>query len=40
VRIFSESVADRYRRETGTLPEIYVCSPADGAGMELKMTPA
>jgi galactokinase len=40
VRAFSESVAARYRRQTGTLPEIYICSPADGAGMELRMTPA
>jgi galactokinase len=40
VRAFAETVADRYRRQTGTLPKIYICSPADGAGMELKLTPA
>jgi galactokinase len=39
VEAFSEALAERYRRKTGTLPEIHVCSPADGAGMELKMTP-
>jgi galactokinase len=32
---FRESIAGRYRERTGISPEIYVCSPADGAHVEL-----
>ena len=32
---FAQQVAERYRRETGISPEIYMCSPANGAGVEL-----
>jgi galactokinase len=31
---FRESIADRYRERTGISPEIYICSPADGAHVE------
>ena len=33
---FRETVAERYRERTGISPEIYVCSSADGAHVELK----
>ena len=33
---FRESIAERYRQRTGISPEIYVCSSADGAHVELK----
>jgi galactokinase len=33
---FRESIAERYRERTGISPEIYVCSSADGAHVELK----
>jgi galactokinase len=32
VELFKRQVADGYRAETGLAPEIYVCSPAAGAG--------
>lgn len=32
---FRESIAGRYREQTGISPEIYICSPADGAHAEL-----
>ncbi len=32
---FGETIAERYRAQTGVTPEIYVCSPANGAGAEL-----
>src|SRR5207248_5316305 len=33
---FRESIAERYRERTGISPEIYVCSSADGAHVELR----
>ena len=30
--IFRREVAQRYEHETGISPEIYLCSPANGAG--------
>ena len=33
---FRECIAERYREQTGISPEIYVCSSADGAHLELK----
>jgi galactokinase len=33
---FRESIAGRYRERTGISPEIYICSAADGAHVELK----
>jgi galactokinase len=35
---FREEIAKRYRDETGIWPEVYICSPADGARLELKAT--
>jgi galactokinase len=35
---FRETVAERYRERTGISPEIYVCSSADGAHVELRTT--
>jgi galactokinase len=37
--VFREEIAKRYREQTGISPEIYICSPADGARMEQKATP-
>jgi galactokinase len=34
--IFREKIAERYRKQTGISPEIYICSPASGAHAELK----
>lgn len=34
--IFRQPIAERYRQQTGIAPEIYICSPANGAGVELK----
>jgi len=34
---FRESIAGRYRERTGISPQIYVCSSADGAHVELKI---
>ncbi|HEX3741457.1 MAG TPA: galactokinase [Terriglobales bacterium] len=34
---FCETVAQRYKQRTGISPEIYVCSPAEGARLELKV---
>jgi galactokinase len=31
---FAGMIADRYRRATGIRPDVYVCSAADGAGVE------
>jgi galactokinase len=31
---FAEEITQRYRRKTGILPTVYVCSAADGAGAE------
>jgi galactokinase len=31
---FAEKIAERYREKTGIVPNVYVCSAADGAGME------
>ena len=31
---FRDQIAGRYRRQTGISPEIYICSPADGAHVE------
>ncbi len=33
---FREKIAERYRRQTGISPDIYICSPADGAHLESK----
>jgi galactokinase len=33
---FREKIAARYRQQTGINPEIYICSPATGAHVELK----
>jgi galactokinase len=33
---FRESVAKRYREQTGISPEVYVCSASDGARVELE----
>jgi galactokinase len=32
---FRDSIASRYQKHTHILPEIYICSPASGAGLEL-----
>jgi galactokinase len=34
--IFRGEIAERYRRQTGISPDIYICSPANGAHVELK----
>lgn len=34
--MFRERIAERYQQQTGIAPEIYICSPANGAGVELK----
>lgn len=31
---FAEAIAARYRKATGILPDIHICSAADGAGAE------
>jgi galactokinase len=31
---FAEKIAERYREKTGIVPNVYVCSAADGAGAE------
>lgn len=36
---FRESIAGRYREQTGISPDIYICSPADGAHAELTSAP-
>ena len=33
-RNFASEIAQRYRQATGITPDVYVCSPADGAGAE------
>jgi galactokinase len=35
VERFGQEIAERYQRTTGIEPEVYVCSAADGAGVEL-----
>ena len=35
VERFGQEIAERYERTTGIEPEVYVCSTADGAGVEL-----
>ena len=32
---FAQAILDRYRMKTRVLPETYICSPADGARMEM-----
>ncbi len=32
---FAEQIAERYQRETGTVPSVYICSAADGAHAEI-----
>jgi galactokinase len=34
---FASQIAERYRQKTGISPDVYICSPADGAGAALKM---
>jgi galactokinase len=29
---FKEKIAKSYQRETGLVPQIYICKPAEGAG--------
>jgi len=36
---FRESIAGRYREQTGISPNIYICSPANGAGVQLEFAP-
>jgi galactokinase len=33
---FAQQVAERYRQKTGISPDVYICSPADGAGAALR----
>jgi galactokinase len=33
---FRRTMVERYRQQTGITPEIYICSPANGAQLELK----
>jgi galactokinase len=33
---FREKIAQRYHQQTGIVPEVYICSPASGAHIELK----
>ncbi|MBV9341651.1 MAG: galactokinase [Acidobacteria bacterium] len=33
---FSQAIASHYQEKTGIFPDIYICSPAHGAGAELK----
>ena len=33
---FASRIADRYKEEVGIVPDVYVCSAADGAGLEMK----
>lgn len=33
---FAEMVAERYRAKTTISPEVFICSPADGAGVEMQ----
>jgi galactokinase len=35
---FRLEIASRYQRETGIAPEVYVCSPANGAAGEFPLT--
>ena len=37
---FRETIAARYRQQTAISPDIYICSPVDGAHAELKSAPA
>jgi galactokinase len=37
---FREKIAARYRQQTGITPEIYICSPAAGAHVELETVSA
>jgi galactokinase len=30
---FKEKIAKAYRHETGLMPQIYICNPAEGAGV-------
>lgn len=34
--VFRDTIAQRYKQRTGISPEIYICSPANGAHVELK----
>lgn len=39
-RSFADLIAERYLAKTGIVPEIYICSAADGAGLEEKRAEA
>jgi galactokinase len=34
---FGQQIANRYRKTTGISPDVYICSPANGAGAELNL---
>lgn len=34
--VFRQKIEDRYRQQTGISPDVYICSPANGAHVELK----
>ncbi|HUK47829.1 MAG TPA: galactokinase [Terriglobales bacterium] len=34
--VFREKIAEKYQQQTGISPDIYICSPADGAHVEFK----
>jgi galactokinase len=36
---FARQIAERYREKTGIPPDVYICSPANGAGAELGIQP-
>jgi len=36
---FAQKIAERYLRKTGISPDVYICSPADGAGAALNLKP-
>lgn len=31
---FSDEIVERYWKKIGTRPDVYICQPSDGAGME------
>jgi galactokinase len=36
---FAKHIAEQYQQKTGILPDVHICSPANGAGVELDFDP-